>query len=221
MQKNKPYHHKHHHKKRRNSASLDPQVTENRLIGVVGNSWVLPVAKGVKLENYDIEEGETMLSVLKDGLEPLVSRVALPTPGVYAETYLSECNACEEISDSVIKNWEFFTVDNPTAINPISLESRYQAAPNLQAKDMQQPIINIQNTPPAPDPTGMAAMAGILNNGSLFRDMTGVEGTQKIALEGMLGNQQAAVKYAEIASGLANMGQQYALNKQYISPFNK
>jgi hypothetical protein len=89
-------------------------------------------------------------------------------------------------------------------------------------KELQ--IANGKWQPAAPDPTGMNAMAGILNNGSLFRDMTGVEGTQKIAyffpllgeLEGagMLGNQQAAQKYAEMAGKLADIGQQYALNKQ-------
>ncbi len=33
---------------------------------------------------------------------------------------------------SLAKNWAFFTVDKPTAIDPIRLESRYQAPPNMK-----------------------------------------------------------------------------------------
>ena len=55
----------------------------------------------------------------------------------------------------------------------------------------------------APDPTGIAAMASILGAQGLFKDMTGLEGTQNIALQGMLGNQQAALGYAGMATKLA------------------
>jgi hypothetical protein len=90
--------------------------------------------------------------------------------------------------------------------NPLDLGSRYQSPPDLTAKDMQQPIINIQNAPAAPDPTGIGAMSGLLATQNLFKDLTGLEGTQKIALEGMLGNQQAALGYAGMASKLAAIG---------------
>ncbi|MEY4925845.1 MAG: hypothetical protein RI894_281, partial [Bacteroidota bacterium] len=99
MQKNKKYHRKKRHS--RNS-----------------------LAKGVRLENYEVEEGETMLSVLKDGMEPLVSRIAAPTSGVYAELYLSECNACEPVYDDRAQDWSVFKTDEPTGINALDLASR-------------------------------------------------------------------------------------------------
>jgi hypothetical protein len=96
--------------------------------------------------------------------------------------------------------------DEPTAINPLDTGTRYQNPGNLQPKDMQQPIINIQNAPAAPDPQGLSGVLGLLGTQGLFKDMTGLEGTQNIALQGMLGNQQAALGYANMASKLAALG---------------
>ena len=76
----------------------------------------------------------------------------------------------------------------------------------MKPKDLPTSIINIQNTPTAPDPTGMQHIATLLGTQGLFKDMTGLDGTQKIALEGMLGNQQAALGYAGMASKLAALG---------------
>jgi hypothetical protein len=183
MQKNKKYHRKKRHS--RNS-----------------------LAKGVRLENYEVEEGETMLSVLKDGMEPLVSRIAAPTSGVYAELYLSECNACEPVYDDRAQDWSVFKTDEPTGINALDLASRYQNPGDLKAKGFESPIINIQNAPAAPDPTGINAMSNLLGTQGLFKDMTGLEGTQKIALDGMLGNQKAAQNYASMAGELTKLAQQ-------------
>jgi hypothetical protein len=94
--------------------------------------------------------------------------------------------------------------------NPLDLGSRYQTPPDLTAKGMQQPIINIQNAPAAPDPTGIGAMSGLLATQNLFKDLTGLEGTQNIALQGMLGNQQAALGYAKLAAELTANAQKAA-----------
>ena len=82
------------------------------------------------------------------------------------------CNACEKIDESRAQDWTKFLTDEPTAITPEMLASRYQNPGNLQTKDMAQNIITLQNAPAAPDPQGMNALAGILNNGGLFRDAT-------------------------------------------------
>jgi hypothetical protein len=190
------------------------QVTENALVGIVGNSWVLPAAKGTTLDpTIRVQEGETLFSTIKEDVDVIKTRISLPTPGIYAETYLSECNACERIDEDSSQDWSIFKTDEPTAINPLDTGSRYQNPGNLQPKDMQQPIINIQNAPAAPDPTGLSAALGLLGTQGLFKDMTGLEGTQNIALQGMLGNQQAALGYASMATKMAALGQTEKLMK--------
>ena len=129
------------------------QVTENTLLGIVGNSWVLPVAHGTVLDNIHLPEGETLYSLLKDEVPAVVTRISLPTPGIYAETHLSECDACEKVADDTSQDWKLKSpspsgkagLGLPTAIKPLDTASRYQNPGNLQTKDMQQPIINIQN----------------------------------------------------------------------------
>jgi hypothetical protein len=183
------------------------QVTENMLVGIVGNSWVLPAAKGTILDaTITIQEDQTLFSVIKDEVDVITTRISVPTPGIYAETHLSACNACEPIYEDSSQDWTKFKTDEPTAINPLDTGTRYQNPGNLQPKDMQQPIINIQNAPTAPDPQGLAGALGLLGTQGLFKDITGLEGTQQIALQGMLGNQQAAQNYAEMASKLAALG---------------
>ena len=131
------------------------------------------VGNDTLLDNIELEEGETLFSTLKDDVKPVISpttpspsgRVGVGLPGIIAEAFLGECELCEPIEDGTSQDWFLptlrggsgwgFKTDEPSVINPLDTSSRYQNPGDLKAKDMQQPIINIQNAPTAPDPTGM------------------------------------------------------------------
>jgi hypothetical protein len=104
----------------------------------------------------------------------------------------------------------------PTAINPLDTSSRYQAPPDLTAKDFAQPIVNIQNTPPAPDPQGFGAMASLLNNGNLFRDATGLDALSKLTTEQQQAVLQNNLKQTDSANRMSELAQQYIMNKQGV-----
>ena len=77
-------------------------VVENRVIGVVGNSLVMPVAPGQKLDpTYEFADAtprDLRHLYASDPVPPM--RISLPTPGVYAEAVPGSCNACEMIDDT-------------------------------------------------------------------------------------------------------------------------
>jgi hypothetical protein len=104
---------------------------------------------------------------------------------------------------------------------PQDTASRYQSPPDLTAKDMQQPIINIQNAPAAPDPTGIGAMSGLLATQNLFKDLTGLEGTQKIALERETDASNTKVAAIQGNKNLSDDQKQAAIAKQTDRPKNR
>ncbi len=71
-------------------------VVENRVIGIVGNSLVMPVAPGQKLDpTYEFAESskEDLLQHYAIDKTPAM-RISLPTPGVFAEAVMGKCNGC-------------------------------------------------------------------------------------------------------------------------------
>ncbi|MEY4925737.1 MAG: hypothetical protein RI894_173, partial [Bacteroidota bacterium] len=190
-------------------------IVENNLIDIVGNSLVFPVAKGLRL-NPVFEADVSLTDYYHPVTPPEGFGISVPTPGVFADAILGACNAAELIDDTRAQDWTKFTADEPTGINPLDTSSRYQAPPNMTAKDMPQPIVNIQNAPAAPDPQGMNALSGILGNSNLFRDATGME-----ALSKLTGEQQRAVvennaKVTESANRMAELAHDYEMNKQAV-----
>jgi hypothetical protein len=161
-------------------------VVDNRLIGIMGNCLVMPVAPGFKLDPTYRQDAEKPIDLFAHyqpttPIAPL--RISLPTRGVYAESVMGACNSCEEKDDT--RFWRFEESpcgDEPTAIQMPSTDSRRSDPPNLQAKDFPNPMINIQNAPNAPDPSGLAAALGVLGKADLFRDITGLDQNQKNAL---------------------------------------
>ncbi len=160
-------------------------VVENKVIGVVGNNLVLKVAPGYNLDpTFRIKDGFDLLEHYKPITPPDPFRISIPTKGVYAEAVMGACNSCEEIDES--RHWRFTEVpcgDEPTAINPINTDSRRADPGNLQTKDLESPVINIQNAPSAPDPTGLGAALSLMGQAGIFENITGLEGTQANALQ--------------------------------------
>jgi hypothetical protein len=125
---------------------------------------------------------------LLEAYRPLIPdpavRISVPTKGVFAESVMGRCNACEKIDNS--RNWKYWEhplPDEPTAIEPISTASRNQPVTIRTRAPMTAPIINQVHTTmqSAPDPSGLGKMLEVLGNPNTFRDMAGLAGTQQNA----------------------------------------
>jgi hypothetical protein len=182
-------------------------VVDNSLIGIVGNSLVMPVSRGFHLDptfNQDVERPIDLVEHYQPNtpIEPL--RVAIPTRGVYAEAVMGACNSCEKKEEERFWRWEESPIpDNPPAILPTSTDTRATPSPNLTAKDLPAPIIAMQSAPAAPDPTGLAGVLGLLGQAGLFKDITGLEGNQKNAAAALQGALDTAQFFGGKASDLA------------------
>jgi hypothetical protein len=189
-------------------------VVENRLIGIVGNSLVMPVARGFHLDptyNQDIEKPLDLLHHYAPTTPIPPTRISVPTRGVFAEAVMGSCNSCEEKDDT--RFWRFEESPcpgEPTPIQPVSTDTRRAEPPDMTAKDLPAPIINLQNAPALPDPTGLGAALQLLGTPNLFRDITGLEGNQRNALAAFTASLDAAKSFAGEASKLA---MQKALSK--------
>jgi len=107
--------------------------------------------------------------------------VPVPTGGVFAEAVLGRSNSAEKLDVTRFWNWQ----DSPIPLQPpeiaaISLDSRAQAA-DVRPGQLGQPILNIVNPTSLPDPTGVGAVLGAVENGNLFRDMSGLAATIGLA----------------------------------------
>lgn len=182
-------------------------VVDNTLIGIVGNSLILPVSRGFHLDPTFNQDAERPIDLLEhyqpnNPIEPL--RVAIPTRGVYAEAVMGACNSCETKEEERFWRWEESPIpDNPPAILPTSTDARRAEPPNLEAKDFPAPIIAMQSAPAAPDSTGLAGALTLLGQSGLFKDITGLEGNQRNALEALKSSLQTAQFFGEKAGNLA------------------
>lgn len=189
-------------------------VVENRLIGIAGNSMVLPVVPGMKLDPVYQQGADPNVSLLdaympEEPTPPLL--VAVPTRGVYAESVMGSCNSCEKKDETRFWRWEESPLpDQPAPIGLLSTDSRGTPAPDLTAKDFAAPIINLQNAPAAPDPTGLAAMLGLIGKGDSFRDLSGLNQNQLNAAAALGAGVKATSDASQLAlqkSMMSNVGQ--------------
>lgn len=199
-------------------------VVENRLVGIVGNSLIMPVAKGFNLNpafqfaNDLVEvDGKQVSRLLahympEKGFKETPFRISLPTKGVFAEAVMGACNSCEKIDNSRFWKWEEHPIpDSPTAIEPVSTESRRAEPANLSPTAWAEAMLKLQEGKNLPDPTGLAKALELLGKNDLFKDITGLEGNQQNAIEALKTNVEAAKHYADLAAKLA-MSQEVAKN---------
>ncbi|MFF0110711.1 hypothetical protein [Streptomyces hirsutus] len=110
--------------------------------------------------------------------EQRMNLVPLPSGGVFAEAVLGRSNSAEKIDLTRFWNWQ----DSPipfTATNIADLQAASRAQPEPDgAKPLGTSVVNIQNSPALPEPQGMTAILQALANGAMFRDMSGLAGTQ-------------------------------------------
>ncbi|MEO8770541.1 MAG: hypothetical protein ABI402_10665 [Ferruginibacter sp.] len=178
-------------------------VVENRIIGIAGNSLIMPVAPGNQLDPTIDETFDLFAQYYQDEQEPM--RVSMPTKGIYAEAVMGKCNSCEEKDESRFWRWEESPIpDSPTTpILPLNTDTRRADPGDLQAKDFPAPIVNIQNAPASPDPTGLQSLLTLLGKGDSFRDLTGLNQNQLNALATFQKTMDTAQSFGSQAADLA------------------
>ncbi|MFT3982004.1 MAG: papain-like cysteine protease family protein [Ferruginibacter sp.] len=192
-------------------------VVKNELIGIAGNSLVMPVAPGYKIDRtYIVEQNADGVSEeinLLEHYKPLTPvppyRISLPSKGVFAEAVQGACDACEKVKDNTSQDWDKFKTDEPTAINPVTVPVPTVTDWKAAFKDLATPIVNIQNAPAAAAPgAGLAAsgIADLLGKSDVFKDVTGLDQNQKNAMQTYLSNQENAKAFAEMAKVMAMQG---------------
>ena len=176
-------------------------VVENKLIGIIGNCLVMPVAPGFKLDPVLDETVDLFEHYYEDPRDPI--HISLPTKGVFAEAVMGRCNSCEKKDESRFWRWEESPIpDSPTSINAVTVPTPQPVQPNLMAKDFPAPLIALQNAPNLPDPQGFGALAALLSNPNLFRDLTGLTENQRNAIAALRSSLEAAQKFGEGAQSL-------------------
>ena len=196
-------------------------VVHNDLIGIVGNSLVFPVVAGFQLdpryrallEEAEEDDGDETprkppptLFDLYAPITPDPPRLlSVPTKGVFAEAVMGACNSCEKIDESRFWRWSQSPCpDDPPPIAPVDVTSRAGEVPDLTATDFPAPIVNFQNIPEAPDPTGLGAVLQLIGRGDLFRDITGLTQNQKNALATLQSSLSTAQAFGQEAIQLAH-----------------
>jgi hypothetical protein len=189
-------------------------VVENRIIGIVGNCLVMPVTPGHKLDcTYEFARAtaEDLRNLYAADPAPPM-RISVPTSGVFADVAMGKCNSCEKIDESVFWRWEEAPIpDQPTAIAPLSTDTRRTAPPSLAPDQFPEALVRLQETPAAPAPTGLAAAVNALGVGNIFKDLTGLALNQENAAEALKTSLKTAQGFATKAGALA---QQKFLNRQ-------
>ncbi len=190
-------------------------VCTNELIGVVGNSLVLPAAPGRRLDpTIEVPvvngNGPAVPVPLRDAYAadaPPPLRVSVPTRGVYAEAVSGECNACETPDDTRYWRWTTEGLLAPPLLEEVSTATRAQPEPDLTPTPLPTPLVSIQNAPAAPAPVGLAGAFDILATKNLFTDITGLEGSQKNAMAAFEASMSAASALGQEASKLAGQNE--------------
>lgn len=186
-------------------------VVKNTLLGVVGNSLVFPVAPGYHVGQTFIvatnSDGESQSESLLDHYRPIDPsppyRLSVPVRGTFSEAIMGSCDSCEKVKPDSSQDWTKFTTDEPSAINPVVPVEPTITDWRAAFKDFATSLVTIQNAPAAPDPgAGLRAVTELLGKADIFRDVTGLDQTQKNALQTYLSNQENVKALASMASGM-------------------
>lgn len=187
-------------------------VCENRVLGIVGNCLVLPVAPGYHLDpTFKDSDRATLFDAYRPTTPIPPIRVSVPTRGVFAEAVMGACNSCETPDETRFWRWEEAPCpDDPPRIQDVSTESRATGEPTLTPTPFASPLVRIQNAPDLPAPASLAAAMNLIGTPNLFKDITGLDLNQKNAA----GAFQAALDTAQFFGGrAADLAQQKFLNK--------
>ncbi len=118
--------------------------------------------------------------------------IPLPSGGVFAEAVLGRFNAAEKTDLSRFWNWQ----DSPIPIAgpeiaPVQAGSRAQPE-EVTPGQLSTPVVGIQSPTPLPDAAGIAAIITAVQNGNMFRDMSGMAQTLALAQSALQASAQGA-----------------------------
>ncbi|MGE4248167.1 MAG: hypothetical protein AB7F09_02185 [Parvibaculaceae bacterium] len=129
--------------------------------------------------------------------------VPIPTGGVFAEAVLGRSNSAEKLDATRFWNWQDSPIPlQPPEISAIQMASRAQPI-DVTPGQLGQPVLNIMNPTTLPDPTGLGAAFGALQNGNIFRDMSGLAAT--VGLAGTLSNNATSASTEAGRQAAANL----------------
>ncbi|MCK0155384.1 hypothetical protein MWU49_16840 [Alcanivorax sp. S6407] len=132
----------------------------NKPVGVLGNYVAFELLEGHRLVQLDAPN--YMVS----------SRmVSLPTRGVFAEVFLSCCNATEKRDVERFIDPEQSCQKSAPEITGVTPGSRVQGS-DTRPTDFATPMINLQNAPAVPNPNGMTAGLNVMGTPDIFRDLS-------------------------------------------------
>lgn len=151
-------------------------IIDRRLLGTLGNSLVFGTRTDTPLDPL-FRSFTELTAHYVSGLPPADPiRISLPTSGLYARAHLDECIAAEEHDGSF--DWVFNNQEPELSEFPDGMfNSRRAEAQGLSATTFPSTLINLQNAPAAPLPTGAGSTLQTLGTDA-FRDLTGLAGTQ-------------------------------------------
>lgn len=156
------------------------QVAEPIPLRIVGN------ALAFKINTDPINDAEWRQFMADRGLtigQAKVDLVPLSSGGIFAEAVLGRFNCAERLDLSRFFNWQDSPIPiQPTDIAAIQTGTRAQAE-NLTPGQLSAPMVNITPFGALPDPTGLAGALAAIQNGNMFRDMSGLADTIKLATE--------------------------------------
>ncbi|MDX6396950.1 MAG: hypothetical protein QOJ43_358, partial [Gaiellaceae bacterium] len=176
-------------------------------IGVIGNYLVLRAPVEVD-EPSGITAGDDKVLAWGDVLQQRGIEfgqhnerlVPIPTEGVFAEAVLGRSNAAEPLDITRFWNWQDSPIPfQPTELVPPSTASRADAQAPVPGQ-LGQPVLNLVNPTALPDPAGVNSVLTAISNGSIFRDMSGLAGTQQLAQAGMGRTLDAATQAGQLAA---------------------
>ena len=136
--------------------------------------------------------------------------IPLPSGGVFGEAVLGRYNAAEKTDLTRFWNWQ----DSPIPLTapeiaPLQAASR-ATAEDLQPGQLSAPVVGLQAPTALPDAAGIAAIIQAVQNGNMFRDMSGMAQTAALA--------QAALQAS--AAGATAVGEQAAQNLKTVMDNN-
>ncbi|MFN0133714.1 MAG: hypothetical protein ACKVW3_14445 [Phycisphaerales bacterium] len=156
------------------------QVAEPIPLRIVGN------ALAFKINTDPINDAEWRAFMASRGLtigQAKVDIVPISSGGVFAEAVLGRFNCAEKLDLTRFFNWQDSPIPiQPTEIAAIQTGTR-KSEENLTPGQFSSPLVSIQQPPALPDPTGLAAAFTAIQNGNIFRDMSGLADTIKLATE--------------------------------------
>ena len=189
-----------------NGKSLVDQV-EPKPLTIAGNYVVFrapvepdEVSGVMNSDRVNMTWGEAMLQYGIDFTLSDKRLVPVPTGGVFAEAVLGRSNSAEKLDITRFWNWQDSPIPlQPPEIAPVGTGTR-TTAENLTPGQLSSPMLNIVNPTALPDPSGLSASLSALASANMFRDMSGLQGTQAISEAALRETLSTATEAGQLAS---------------------